>query len=80
MENIWEHSDIVIEGDVEAQQGIRFNIFQLKQTYTGDDARLNIGPKGFTGENMAAVPIGIQKRTVCLSIWQRLIRKLPVIC
>lgn len=47
---IWEHSDIVIEGDVEAQQGIRFNIFQLKQTYTGDDARLNIGPKGFTGE------------------------------
>ncbi len=49
-EKIWEHSDIVIEGDVEAQQGIRFNIFQLKQTYTGDDARLNIGPKGFTGE------------------------------
>ncbi len=47
---IWEHSDIAIEGDVEAQQGIRFNIFQLKQTYTGDDARLNIGPKGFTGE------------------------------
>lgn len=49
-EKIWEHSDIVIEGDVEAQQGIRFNIYQLKQTYTGDDARLNIGPKGFTGE------------------------------
>lgn len=48
--SIWEHSDIVINGDVEAQQGIRFNIFQLKQTYTGDDARLNIGPKGFTGE------------------------------
>lgn len=49
-QEIWEHSDIVIRGDVEAQQGIRFNIFQLKQTYTGDDARLNIGPKGFTGE------------------------------
>lgn len=49
-ENIWKHSDIAIEGDEEAQQGIRFNIFQLKQTYTGDDARLNIGPKGFTGE------------------------------
>jgi maltose phosphorylase len=46
----WEHSDIVIEGDAEAQQGIRFNIFQLNQTYTGDDERLNIGPKGFTGE------------------------------
>ncbi|ASZ12721.1 glycoside hydrolase family 65 protein [Chitinophaga pendula] len=46
----WEESDIVIKGDVAAQQGIRFNIFQLHQTYTGEDARLNIGPKGFTGE------------------------------
>ncbi len=48
--NIWETADIVIKGDVKAQQAIRFNIFQLNQTYTGEDARLNIGPKGFTGE------------------------------
>ncbi len=46
----WKESDIVIQGDAAAQQGIRFNIFQLNQTYTGEDARLNIGPKGFTGE------------------------------
>lgn len=46
----WEESDIIIEGDIAAQQGIRFNIFQLNQTYTGRDERLNIGPKGFTGE------------------------------
>lgn len=46
----WKESDIVIEGDVAAQQAIRFNIFQLNQTYTGEDERLNIGPKGFTGE------------------------------
>jgi len=46
----WEESDIIITGDAAAQQGIRFNIFQLNQTYTGEDARLNIGPKGFTGE------------------------------
>ncbi len=46
----WEEADIKIEGDVAAQQGIRFNIFQLYQTYTGEDERLNIGPKGFTGE------------------------------
>jgi maltose phosphorylase len=46
----WEECDITIEGDIAAQQGIRFNIFQLTQTYTGDDERLNIGPKGFTGE------------------------------
>ncbi|MEM1121859.1 MAG: glycoside hydrolase family 65 protein [Bacteroidota bacterium] len=46
----WEDSDISIEGDVAAQQGIRFNIFHLNQTFTGVDERLNIGPKGFTGE------------------------------
>lgn len=46
----WDECDITIEGDIAAQQGIRFNIFQLTQTYTGDDERLNIGPKGFTGE------------------------------
>ena len=46
----WEEADIIIEGDSSAQQGIRFNIFQLYQTYTGADSRLNIGPKGFTGE------------------------------
>jgi maltose phosphorylase len=49
-ERIWETSDVHIEGDTEAQQGIRFNIFHLNQTYTGKDERLNIGPKGFTGE------------------------------
>jgi len=47
---IWSMSDITIEGDVAAQQGIRFNIFHLNQTYSGKDASLNIGPKGFTGE------------------------------
>ena len=46
----WETSDIEIEGDAEAQQGIRFNIFHMNQTFTGVDDRLNIGPKGFTGE------------------------------
>jgi maltose phosphorylase len=48
--HIWEMADIAIDGDVKAQQGIRFNIFQLNQTYLGKDSRLNIGPKGFTGE------------------------------
>lgn len=52
---IWEDADITIEGDVAAQQAIRFNIFQLYQTYTGEDDRLNIGPKGFTGEKYGGV-------------------------
>ncbi|WP_458628701.1 glycoside hydrolase family 65 protein [Winogradskyella sp. PC D3.3] len=47
---IWDMADITIDGDVKAQQGIRFNIFHLNQTYSGTDATLNIGPKGFTGE------------------------------
>ena len=51
----WETSDIKIEGDIAAQQGIRYNIFQLNQTYTGEDDRLNIGPKGFTGEKYGGV-------------------------
>jgi maltose phosphorylase len=51
----WETSDIKIEGDIAAQQGIRYNIFQLNQTYSGEDERLNIGPKGFTGEKYGGV-------------------------
>ncbi|WP_270573420.1 glycoside hydrolase family 65 protein [Bacillus glycinifermentans] len=46
----WEKADIEIKGDDVLQQGIRYNIFQLFSTYYGDDPRLNIGPKGFTGE------------------------------
>ena len=40
-------SDITIDGDVKAQQGIRFNIFQLNQTYLGKDSRLKHRPKRF---------------------------------
>ena len=46
----WSECDIEIAGDIAAQQGIRFNIYHLYQTYSGEDSRLNIGPKGFTGE------------------------------
>jgi len=51
----WEISDVVIGGDPTAQQGIRFNIFGLNSTFTGDDPDLNIGPKGFTGEKYGGV-------------------------
>jgi maltose phosphorylase len=51
----WETSDIKIEGDIAAQQGIRYNIFQLNQSYAGNDERFNIGPKGFTGEKYGGV-------------------------
>ncbi|MHA6528820.1 glycoside hydrolase family 65 protein [Paenibacillus sp. BAC0078] len=48
--NVWKASDIEIEGDLENQQGIRFCIFQLYQTYHGDNSGFNIGAKGLTGE------------------------------
>ncbi len=49
-ERFWEASDIEIEGDEENQQGIRFCLFQLQQTYHGYDPANNIGAKGLTGE------------------------------
>lgn len=46
----WEKSDIEISGDEENQQGIRFCIFQMFQTYHGAVQGTNIGAKGLTGE------------------------------
>ena len=49
-ENFWANSDITIDGDAETQQGIRFCIFQMQQTYRGAINGANIGAKGLTGE------------------------------
>lgn len=46
----WEQSDIVIDGDDENQQGIRYCIFQMLQTYHGAQPGNNIGAKGLSGE------------------------------
>lgn len=50
VENIWKTLDIEIEGDDLSQQGIRFCMFQLFNTYRGFDGYLNVGAKGLTGE------------------------------
>ena len=47
---VWERSDVEIDGDIEDQQGIRYCIFQLEQTYHGVSPDNNIGDKGLTGE------------------------------
>lgn len=47
---IWEMSDITIDGDVKGQQGNSFQYFSVKPNLFGKNSRLNIGPKGFTGE------------------------------
>ncbi len=46
----WDQFDISINGDEAIQQGIRFCIFQLRQTYRGLIPGANIGAKGLTGE------------------------------
>lgn len=49
-ERFWKESDIEITGDETNQQGIRYCLFQLVQTYHGFDPSNNIGAKGLTGE------------------------------
>lgn len=46
----WEVSDIIIDGDEENQQGIRFCIFQLHQTLHTAKYGAVFGAKGLTGE------------------------------
>lgn len=50
-DDVWKHLDIVIEGDDENQQGFRYCLFHLHQTYHGADSRFNVGAKGLTGEH-----------------------------
>ncbi|MBE5778651.1 MAG: glycoside hydrolase family 65 protein [Clostridiales bacterium] len=66
--NRWSSCDVTIEGDDAAQQGIRFNLFQLLSTYSGEDARLNIGPKGFTGEKYGGATYW-DTEAYCLSVY-----------
>ena len=47
---VFSKNDIVIEGDKANQQGIRFCLFELEQTYHGFEKDNNIGAKGLTGE------------------------------
>lgn len=49
-DELWSTLDCTIEGDEENQQGLRYCIFQLHQTYHGADPKANIGAKGLTGE------------------------------
>jgi maltose phosphorylase len=50
-EKSWRDIDVSIEGDPENEQGLRFCLFQLHQTYHGVDPHLHIGAKGLTGEH-----------------------------
>ena len=45
----WERCDVGIEGDDEAQQSVRFNIFQLLSAAPRQDERVSIGAKMLSG-------------------------------
>ena len=48
-EKEWERTDVVIEGDAEAQLAIRFNLFQMLIAAPRHDERVNIGAKTLSG-------------------------------
>jgi len=49
MQQYWKSADVLIENDVQLQEGIRFNLFQLLQS-AGRDEHSNISAKGLSGE------------------------------
>jgi kojibiose phosphorylase len=47
---IWDNIDIKIEGDEEAQLGIRFNLYHLASSAYSEDTRVSIAAKALHGE------------------------------
>lgn len=48
MNDFWQRSDVVIDGNEEAQLSLRYNLFQLLQS-TGQDGKRSIAAKGLSG-------------------------------
>ncbi len=48
-QDYWQRADVVIEGDNEAQLGMRFNLYQLRINVSPHDSRYSIAAKGLTG-------------------------------
>jgi kojibiose phosphorylase len=48
-DNEWARTDVVIEGDDEAQLAIRFNLYHMLIAAPRDDDRVNIGAKSLSG-------------------------------
>ena len=64
----WANNDIVIEGDPYNQQGIRYCLFQLVNTYQGVSEKNNIGAKGLTGEAYSGHAFW-DSETYCLPVY-----------
>ncbi len=48
-QKFWQTADVIIEGDVKSQLGIRYNIYQLRINASAHDSRYSIAAKGLTG-------------------------------
>jgi trehalose/maltose hydrolase-like predicted phosphorylase len=46
----WVASDVLIEGDDESQQALRFAVYHLTSAANPDDERVSIGARGLTGD------------------------------
>ncbi len=49
LSDYWKRSDVIVEGEPEVQQGVRFNLFHLVQA-AGRSGCTNVAAKGLTGE------------------------------
>jgi beta-phosphoglucomutase len=49
LDGFWHAADVQIDGDLELQQSLRFNVFSLLQS-AGRDGRTSIAAKGLSGE------------------------------
>jgi trehalose/maltose hydrolase-like predicted phosphorylase len=46
----WMASDVIIEGDDESQQAVRFAVYHLTSAANPGDERVSIGARGLTGD------------------------------
>jgi len=46
----WTASDVLIEGDAESQQAVRFAVYHLTSAANPDDERVSVGARGLTGD------------------------------
>ena len=47
----WQSSDVVVEGDAEAQQALRFALYHLNSAANPADERVSIGARALTGDD-----------------------------
>lgn len=68
----WRTADVEMDGDIELQQGIRWNIFNLIQLGNEQDDDISISATGLHGQGYFGHVFGIPRFLCCLSILQQM--------